>query len=155
MNTYNEMYLGSEPTAVTVQDENLVIGLENGQTINLPLQIVGQFAAGNSLSADAQLLILRESPRIDHVHVTDSALNVFLTDGRALSCPLAWFPRLLHGTPAERNNYELVGEDDAIHWSALDEDIELVRLFEGGKSIESESSIQRWLAARQEKLVTH
>lgn len=155
MNTLSEMYFGSDPVSVTVQDENLVIRFANGETLHLPLPLVSQFAAGDPLSSDAQILILREPPRIDHVHVTDSALNVFLADGRSLSCPLAWFPRLLHGTPAERNNYELVGEEDAIHWRDLDEDIELTRLFEGGKSTESESSIQRWLALRQEKIVTH
>ncbi|MBI1929348.1 DUF2442 domain-containing protein, partial [Candidatus Poribacteria bacterium] len=54
--------------------------------------------------------------QVDHVHVTDSALNVYLKDGRLLSCPLAWFPRLLHGTPAERHSYELSGDDNVIHW---------------------------------------
>lgn len=43
-------------------------------------------------------------------------------DGRLLSCPLAWFPRLLHGTPAERNHYELNGDENVIHWPQLDED---------------------------------
>lgn len=146
------MYLGSEPRAVRVRDENLVIELENGQHITLPLEVVSQFAVNDSLAKETQILVFREPPRIDHVHVTESALNVYLTDGRLLSCPLAWFPRLVHGTFAERNNYELVGEADAIHWPDLDEDIELLRLFEDGKSGESESSIQRWLAARQTRV---
>jgi hypothetical protein len=77
-------------------------------------------------------------------------LNIYLKDGRSLSCPLAWFPRLLHGRPAERNHYELSGEDEVIHWPDLDEDIELVRLFEGGRSVESESSLRRWLLSRKE-----
>ncbi|MCW5852493.1 MAG: DUF2442 domain-containing protein, partial [Anaerolineae bacterium] len=76
------------------------------------------------------------------------ALNVYLKDGRVLSSPLAWFPRLRHGTPAERNHYQLQGDDDVIHWPDLDEDIELLSLFQGGTSIESESSIQRWLQSR-------
>jgi hypothetical protein len=62
---------------------------------------------------------------------------------------LAWFPRLRHGTPAEPNHYELGGADNSIHWPELDEDIELSRLFVGGKSAESERSLQRWLLSRQ------
>jgi hypothetical protein len=54
----------------------------------------------------------------------------------------------MHGAQAERNYYELSGDDDVIHWPDLDEDIELSRLFEGGASIESERSLQRWLATR-------
>lgn len=148
MNTLSEMYLGSEPTGVKIQDEHLVIQLGNGEKINLPLELVSQIAARNVIPTDAQILVLLEPPRIDHVHVSESSLNVYLVDGRVLSCPLAWFPRLVHGSPAERNNYELVGENDAIHWPDLDEDIELGGLFQGGRSSESESSIQRWLAAR-------
>lgn len=149
MNTLSELYLGSEPVQVTVRDEQLVVVLANSSTINIPLPIVSQFAADASIPADAQVLVLRNPPRIDHVHVSESALNVYLADGRTLSCPLAWFPRLVHGTMAERNNYELVGEGDAIHWSDLDEDVDLARLFEGGNSVESEDSVQRWLASRQ------
>ncbi len=66
-----------------------------------------------------------------------------------LSCLLAWFPRLLHGTPAERNHYQVLGDDDVIHWPDLDEDVGLLRLLEGGKSAESERSIRRWLMSRK------
>lgn len=149
MNTLSELYLGSEPKGVQVQDEKLVIELANGRHINIPLQVASQFAFDDVSSRESLVLILPEPPRIDHVHVSESTLSVYLVDGRVLGCPLAWFPRLVHGTPAERNNYELVGEDDSIHWPDLDEDVELARLFEGGKSSESEGSIQRWLASRQ------
>jgi hypothetical protein len=57
----------------------------------------------------------------------------------------------MHGTPAERSYYELSGDDNIIHWPELDEDIELSRLFEGGKSLENEASIQRWLLSRQKE----
>jgi Protein of unknown function (DUF2442) len=67
---------------------------------------------------------------------------------------VAWFPRLLYGTPIERNHYELSGDQDVIHWPDLDEDIEVLRLFEGGKSVESAQSIQRWLSNRQTHPVT-
>jgi len=46
-----------------------------------------------------------------------------LADGRSLSVPLAWYPRLLHGTVAERGNYRLIGSGEGIHWPELDEDI--------------------------------
>ena len=153
MNTLSEMYMGSQPTVVKVQDENLVVELENGQHINIPLEMVSRFVANDSIPREAQVLVLREPPRIDHVHVSESSLSIYLIDGRVLSCPLSWFPRLVHGTSAERNNYELVGDDDAIHWPDLDEDIELAGLFEGAKSGESESSIQRWLASRQVRVM--
>lgn len=154
MNTLNKLYLGSEPTQIKMADDQLLVTLADGQTIAIPLQLVGQLGQGVPLPAEAQVLILRQPPQIDHVHVTDSALNVYLKDGRLLSCPLAWFPRLLHGTPAERNHYELSGDDDVIHWPELDEDIELIRLFEGGRSVESESSLRRWLLWRQSQAKT-
>ena len=134
---------------IAIQNEQLVITLANGNQVELPLHLVSQLAAQTSLPEDAEILILRKPPQIDHLHVTDSALNVYLTDGRLIVCPLAWFPRLMHGTTAERNTYELSGNNDVIHWPTLDEDIELSRLFEGGKSIESERSLQRWLLSRK------
>ncbi|MCE7983527.1 MAG: DUF2442 domain-containing protein [Caldilinea sp. CFX5] len=152
MNTLAKLYLGSAPIAVHVEDDQLVVVLADERTLTIPLTFVSQLGQLQPLSAEAQLLILRQPPQIDHVRVTDSTLNVYLTDGRLLSCPLAWFPRLLHGSPAERNHYELSGDDEVIHWPDLDEDIELTRLFEGGKSMESERSLQRWLLSRQEQL---
>jgi hypothetical protein len=155
MNTLTKLYLGSEPTAVKVDEDRLLITLADGRSIAIPLQLVGQLGQDESPSAEAQILILRQPPQIDHVHVTDTALNVYLKDSRLLACPLAWFPRLMHGTPSERNHYELSGDDDVIHWPDLDEDIELSRLFEGGKSAESERSIRQWLLSRQTSLETN
>ena len=149
MNTLSKLYLGSEPTDVKVDDDQLLVTLADGRTVSFPLYMISQLEQAEPLPAEAEIVILRHPVRIDHVHVTDSALNVYLKDGRLLSCPLAWFPRLLHGTPAERSHYELSGDDNIIHWPELDEDIELTRLFEGGRSVESESSIQRWLLSRQ------
>jgi hypothetical protein len=149
MNILSSLFLGSEPVGVKLVDDQLLVELADGRVIEIPLQLVGQLGPDAALPVEAQLLILRRQPQIDHVHVTDSALNVYLKDGRLLSCPLAWFPRLLHGTPAERNHYQLSGDDDVIHWPELDEDIELLRLFAGGRSVESESSLRRWLLSRQ------
>jgi hypothetical protein len=132
-----------------VDDDQLLVTLADGRTISIPLQVVSQLEQAEPLPPEAEVLVLRYPPQVDHVHVTDNALNVYLKDGRLLSCPLAWFPRLLHGTSAERNHYELHGDDNVIHWPELDEDIELARLFEGGRSVESERSLHRWLLSRQ------
>jgi hypothetical protein len=150
-NTLSKLYLGSEPTGVAVRDDQLQVTLADGRTVAIPLQLIGQLSQMASLPPETQLLILQNPPKIDHVHITDSELNVYLQDGRTLSSPLAWFPRLLHGTPAERNHYELNGDEETIHWPDLDEDINLLRLLEGGRSIESENSIKRWLLSRQSK----
>lgn len=149
LSTWGKLYLGSEPTGVAIEDDLMVVTLASGRKVAIPLDLIGQLGPGEVLPTDAQLLILRRPPRIDHVHVTDSALNVYLQDGRILSSPLAWFPRLIHGTPAERNHYELMGDDGAIHWPDLDEDIDLIGLLQGGKSTETERSIQRWLLSRE------
>jgi Protein of unknown function (DUF2442) len=83
-----------------------------------------------------------------HVAVTDDTLAVDLSDGRTISVPLAWYPRLLHGTPAERSNWRFIGDRAGIHWPELDEDISIANLLTGKASGESQSSFKRWLAQR-------
>jgi hypothetical protein len=82
------------------------------------------------------------------VRVTEDALIVDLTDGRTLSVPLAWYPRLAHGTPAERDHWRLIGRGEGIHWPELDEDISVDGLLAGRGSGETQASLQRWLRAR-------
>ena len=82
------------------------------------------------------------------VTVSDHRLTVVLDDGRSLSVPLEWFPRLLHGTPAERAHWQLNGRGTGIHWPDLDEDISVEGLLAGRKSGESDSSLRRWLMSR-------
>ncbi len=82
------------------------------------------------------------------VNVTDEALIVDLSDGRTVSVPLAWFPRLLHGTPKERSNWRLIGNGEGIHWQDLDEDISVENLILGKPSVESQKSFKKWLEAR-------
>jgi hypothetical protein len=89
-----------------------------------------------------------EIPRITRVAVTDEALTVDLADGRTISAPLAWYPRLMHGTPEERSHWRLVGGEEGIHWPDLDEDISAANLILGRPSGESQKSFQRWLEAR-------
>ena len=80
--------------------------------------------------------------------VTEDYIVVELADARSLSVPLAWYPRLLHGTVEERNNCRLIGGGDGIHWPDLDEDISVAGLVAGRPSGESPSSLERWLKAR-------
>ena len=62
-------------------------------------------------------------PNAESVTVTEGTLSIDLSDGRTISVPLAWFPRLLHATQAERNNWRLIGKGQGIHWEDIDEDI--------------------------------
>src|SRR5258705_7723484 len=83
------------------------------------------------------------------VTASREALTVDLADGRTIRAPLAWFPRLRHGTPAERANWRLVGGGAGIHWPDLDEDISTESLLAGRRSGESQESLRRWLKARR------
>lgn len=75
-------------------------------------------------------------PRADHVRCSADELVVTLVDGRILSVPLVWFPRLIGATPEERTNFELLGEGQGIHWPSLDEDISIAGLLAGKSSFE-------------------
>ncbi len=83
------------------------------------------------------------------VSFSEDSLTVRLDDGRCLSVPLAWYPRLLHGTVAERENYELIGVGEGIHWPQLDEDISVEGLLAGRRSAESAASLAKWRQRRQ------
>ena len=79
------------------------------------------------------------------------SLRVELSDGRIVSAPLAWFPRLQHGTVAERNHWRFIGGGEGINWPDLDEDISVENLLAGQPSGESQKSLQRWLDSRKSK----
>lgn len=81
------------------------------------------------------------------VRVTVDTLSVDLADGRTISVPLQWFPRLLHGAVHERNHFELTRS--GIHWPDLDEDISVDGLLRGEGSAESPHSVQKWLHERK------
>ncbi|HEU0053583.1 MAG TPA: DUF2442 domain-containing protein [Longimicrobium sp.] len=91
-------------------------------------------------------------PAAMDVLVTDDTLSVELEDGRTLSTPLVWYPRLAHGTSEERRNWRLIGRGEGIHWPDLDEDISVENLISGKPSGESQRSLKRWLQARREGL---
>jgi uncharacterized protein DUF2442 len=79
----------------------------------------------------------------------DDALVVELLDGRSITAPVAWFPRLADGTAAERQNWRLIGKGEGIHWPDLDEDISEESLLAGRRSGESQDSLRSWLQTRK------
>jgi hypothetical protein len=87
-------------------------------------------------------------PAAQDVTVTEDTLRVDLTDGRTISVPLAWYPRLQRGSPAERANWRWIGREEGIHWPDLDEDVSVEGLILGRPSGESQASFERWLATR-------
>lgn len=83
------------------------------------------------------------------VHFSEDSMAVSLDDGRILSVPLAWYPRLLAGTAQERAHHELIGDGEGIHWPSLDEDISVAGLLAGKRSAESDASLAKWLKSRK------
>ena len=94
------------------------------------------------------LAIRMEIPQIVTVSVTDDTLTVELSDGRTVSVPTTWYPRLVHATPEERQGWRLIGNGHGIHWESLDEDISIENLLAGKPSGESQNSFQQWLNKR-------
>src|SRR5712691_7643848 len=93
--------------------------------------------------------VATETAAAKNVRVTDRALVVELRDGRVVSVPLAWYPRLAEGSPRERRRWELLGPGVGIHWPDLDEDISIEGLLQGLPSGESSTSLDRWRASRK------
>jgi hypothetical protein len=89
------------------------------------------------------------TPQAVAVAITDDTLSIDLLDGRTLSVPIAWYPRLAHGTSTERANWRLIGRGEGIHWPDLDEDLSIDSLLAGRASQESQSSLDKWLQARK------
>ena len=96
----------------------------------------------SSLASDFRLAMARG------VTVGDDTLTVDLSDGRTIAVPLAWYPRLLAGTPQERSNWRLIGQGVGIHWLDLDEDVSVENLVLGKPSAESQQSFKKWLERR-------
>jgi hypothetical protein len=95
-----------------------------------------------------------EVPNAESVTVTDDTLSVDLSDGRTISVPLAWFPRLVHATQQERSHWRLIGEGQGIHWEDIDEDVSVEGLLAGKPSGESQASFKKWLNHRSSRLTT-
>ena len=92
-----------------------------------------------------------ETPLIEDVTVSSDTLSVELSDGRSISVPLAWYPRLSHASSPERKRWRFVGRGAGIHWEDLDEDISVENLIAGKPSGESQASFRKWLARRSSK----
>lgn len=93
-------------------------------------------------------LIFDTEPAAIHATITEEKLIVELADGRGISVPLSWYPRLIHGSLRERENWQLLGDGYAIEWPDLDEHIGVEGLLAGRRSGESQKSLDRWLTTR-------
>jgi hypothetical protein len=87
-------------------------------------------------------------PKAKFVVADDETLSITLADGRKLLVPLDWYPRLLHGTPTERNTWRLVQDGVAILWRDLEQVINIESVLCGQRSQESQSALRKWLAGR-------
>ena len=92
-----------------------------------------------------------ELPCAINVKVTRETLSVDLSDGRTISVPLAWYPRLLHSVSEERRNWRLIAKGQGIHWNDIDEDISVEGLLAGKPSGESQTSLKNWLEKRRSR----
>jgi len=89
-----------------------------------------------------------EVPNAEGVTITEDTLSVDLSDGRTIAVLLTWFPRLVHATPKERNNWRLIAKGQGIHWEDIDEDISVEGLLAGKPSGENQASLKKWLSQR-------
>ena len=89
-------------------------------------------------------------PRVVRAVVTDDTLSVDMEDGRSVSVPIGWFPRLAHGNPAERTDVQISGAGYGLHWPDLDEAIGIEGLLLGKRSTESPKPFEKWLQGRKE-----
>lgn len=93
-------------------------------------------------------LALEHESLAQKVVFTEDSFVVYLSDGRNISVPIIWYPRLLNGNKQERENYELIGDGEGIHWPDIDEDISVDGILAGRRSGESQSSLDKWLTRR-------
>lgn len=101
------------------------------------------------MNGTTSVVVTLSLPRITGVSVTDDTLSVDLEDGRSVSLPIGWYPRLAHGTPAERANVQIAGAGFGLHWPDLDEDIGVEGILLGKRSTESPTSFEHWLQTRK------
>jgi hypothetical protein len=96
----------------------------------------------------SSLAIEIEEARAQKVVVSEDSLTIDLVDGRTITAPLLWYPRLWHGTPKERHHLEILGDGTLIHWPDLDEDLSVAGILAGRRSGESPQSLKKWLSQR-------
>ena len=91
----------------------------------------------------------KQEARVQALSVSDDALTLDLVDGRTVSVPLVWYPRLWYGTPEERGHFEVFGDGAYVHWPDLDEDLTVQGIVDGVRSGESPESLKKWLDGRK------
>jgi hypothetical protein len=96
-------------------------------------------------------LVLENEPAASGVVVANGQIVISLVDGRTISVPLEWYPRLLHASVMEQQNVNLLGDGYAIEWPDVDEHIGVEGILAGRRSGESSKSLQQWLASRGTK----
>lgn len=94
------------------------------------------------------LAVQIDVPTAHNVSVSEDTLSVDLSDGRTISVPIEWFPRLVHASDEERAKWRFIGNGQGIHWEDIDEDISVAGLLTGKPSGESQTSLKRWLDHR-------
>ena len=97
----------------------------------------------------SSLAVEVQEPRGKSVKINDDEVMVDLVDGRTITVPLVWYPRLWHGSPQERNHFEIFADGAYIHWPALDEDLTVAGMLAGQRSGESPQSLKKWLDSRR------
>jgi hypothetical protein len=97
----------------------------------------------------SSLSLKTQTVKAQRVVTTEDSLAVDLSDGRTVSVPLMWYPRLLHGSSRERNNWRLIAGGEGIHWPDLDEDVSVDGIILGRPSGEGQASLKRWLESRE------
>jgi hypothetical protein len=75
--------------------------------------------------------VAKADARVQRVVVTDELITFHLMDGRVVSIPLSWSWRLTDATPAQRENYEIIGDGQGVHWPDIDEDLSVEGMFRG------------------------
>ncbi|CAG0963722.1 hypothetical protein ANRL3_01051 [Anaerolineae bacterium] len=140
----------SLPTAIQgLADKNFELLKTNPKHPSLHLKKFGKYWSARVGRKYRAAAVEIEEARASDVTVSEDSLTVDLVDGRTIIAPLAWFPRLWHGTPEERKDLELIGDGTIIHWIQLDEDLSVTGLLAGRKSGESQESLTKWLAERR------
>lgn len=86
-------------------------------------------------------------PSAVKLHFSGSGFTVDLEDGRSISIPLVWFPRLFHASESELNHWRLIGRGSGIHWEDIDEDISIESIVSDKQSSESQQSLKKWLGS--------
>ena len=77
------------------------------------------------------ILAIRADERVKHIHFTEETISVDLMDGRIITVPLIWYPKLFHATPDQREKWEVCGGGYGIHWEEIDEDLSTEGMLRG------------------------